>query len=273
MTSVNGSGTATALNGGEADISASFSGRYYYIQECYPQYGPETGYANDEIRPNLPGCGDCDWDLALQQPQRRLRVKPRITSITPGRGLINSTISVSIDGSGFAGGSTVSVAGTGVTASVQSSSATSLSVNLNISANATPGNHGVTVTTSGKTSNSVNFFVQVPTSLRRDSISGVNDQQGGCGATRTLLYRLLDQEGAEISSGDTLKETFSNFSGPAGVAPPAERNVQLASGVAIDTIGYQIPDCPPPFTATFSQTFAVVIGTQSYSLTTSNAIS
>jgi hypothetical protein len=88
-----------------------------------------------------------------------------------------------------------------------------------------------------------------------------------------LTYHLLDQEGAEISSGDTLKETISNFSGPAGVKPPDLTNIQMASGVATDTVGYQIPTCPPPFTATFTQTFTVVIGTQSYTLTSSNAIS
>src|SRR6185436_3820229 len=202
-----------------------------------------------------------------------VEVAPRIESITPDRGSINSTVGISITGSGFASGSSVTVDGTGVTASVQSSSSSSLSVTLTIASNATAGNHGVTVTSSGKSSNSENFFVQVPTSLSRDSISGLNDQSGGCGATKTLVYHLVDQEEALISSGATLKETFSNFSGPAGVAPPAERSVQMTSGAATDTVGYLISTCPSAFTATFTQTFEVLIGTQSYSLTTSNAIS
>jgi hypothetical protein len=250
VASVSG-GLATALSVGTTNIGATWTAFLW------------------DMNPN----NTCTKTTIHPDPTALCDVRPRIDSITPGRGLINSTIGVSIIGAGFAGSSTVSVAGTGVTASVQSSSSTSLSVNLNISANATPGDHGVTVTTSGKTSNSVNFFVQVPTSLRRDSISGVNDQQGGCGATRTLAYHLLDQEGAEISSGDSLKETFSNYSGPAGVAPPTEKTVQMASGVATDTVGYQIPTCPAAFTATFTQTFTVVIGAQSYALTSSNAIS
>jgi hypothetical protein len=250
VASVSG-GLATALSVGTTNIGATWTAFLW------------------DMNPN----NTCTKTTIHPDPTALCDVRPRIDSITPGRGLINSTIGVSIIGAGFAGSSTVSVAGTGVTASVQSSSSTSLSVNLNISANATPGDHGVTVTTSGKTSNSVNFFVQVPTSLRRDSISGVNDQLGGCGATRTLAYHLLDQEGAEISSGDSLKETFSNYSGPAGVAPPTEKTVQMASGVATDTVGYQIPTCPAAFTATFTQTFTVVIGAQSYALTSSNAIS
>lgn len=206
-------------------------------------------------------------------PSAPLQVRPEITSISPDRGLINSTVGISIVGSGFGSGSTVTVGGTGVSASVQSFSATSLSVTLTISSAATPGNHGVTVTRAGKTSNSVNFFVQVPTSLRRDSTSDLNNQQGGCGATRTLSYKLLDQEGAEISSNDKLKETVSNYSGPAGVQPPVEKEVQMSNGTALDTVGYEIPTCPPEFTATFTQTFKVIIGTESYTLTSSNAIS
>lgn len=69
VTSVDSSGTATALNGGEADIQASFSGRYYYTQECYPGYPSETGPATDEIQPNLPGCGGCRSNFVQQRPK------------------------------------------------------------------------------------------------------------------------------------------------------------------------------------------------------------
>ncbi len=40
-----------------------------------------------------------------------------------------------------------------------------------------------------------------------------------------------------------------------------------------NTVGYSIPTCPPAFTATMTQTFVVVLGTQSYSLTSNNTIS
>ena len=263
VATVNGSGTASTAGAGQTTIRATWSDiRYLQFVMC------------SNFSPGAPQCLNCDAPTEVTpNPSATLQVKPEITSISPDRGLINSTVGISIIGSGFGSASTVTVGGTGVTASVQSFSSTSLSVTLTISSTATPGNQGVTVTRGGKTSNSVNFFVQVPTSLRRDSISGVNDQQGGCGATRTLLYQLLDQEGAEISSGDTLKETISNFSGPANVRPPDATNIQMVSGTAPDMVGYEIPTCPPAFTATFTQTFTVVVGTQSYTLTSSNAIS
>lgn len=221
----------------------------------------------------FPGPEDCARDTEEASDSEPVLVNPRIDSVSPDRGSVNSTVGISIIGAGFGSGSTVSVGGTGVTASVQSFSATSLSVTLTIASNATAGNHGLTVTRSGRPSNSVTFFVQIPTSLRRDSMSDLINQPGGCGVTRTLVYQLLDQEQANINSNATLKEAISNFSGPAGVKPPDVTNIQMASGMAQDTVGYLLTTCPSPFTATFTQTFSVVIGTQSYSLTTSNAIS
>lgn len=225
-------------------------------------YFPASGFYNQ--RP--------DESVHLGDTNAQLQT-PQIDSISPDRGSINATVGISIIGTGFGSGSTVSVDGTGVTGSVQSFSSTSLSVTLTIAANAVAGNHGVKVTRSGKTSSSVNFFVQLLTRLRRDSISGLTNEPGGCGATKALTYQLLDQEGAEINSGGTLKETISNFSGPVGLKPPDATNTQMTSGRANDTVGYHILSCPPPFTATLTQTFTVVLGSQSYALTSSNAIS
>lgn len=283
-------GIVTMLGAGTAEIKAS-----WYVERSYENYpcggggyittstdgetivaeGQQEAAKAIDKQPSIEACGTCVMNYTQTRPRARLTVKPRINSISPDRGPINSTVGISITGSGFGSGSTVSVGGTGVTASVQSFSSTSLSVTLTVASNATAGNHGVTVTRSGKTSNSVNFYVQIPTSLRRDSMSGLIDQPGGCGATRTLYYHLLDQEGVEISTDGTLQEAFSNFNGPAGLTNSEPVNASMSSGVAIDTVGYLTPDstCPPPFTATVTQTFTVVIGAQSYPLTTSNSIS
>ena len=274
---------------GTTDIKASWSVERSY--ENYPCEGGgyftastdgETIVAENQqeaaraiIQPSIEACGTCVNFNVQTRPEARLTVRPRIDSISPDRGPIDSTVGISIIGSGFGSGSTVSVGGTGVTGSVQSWSSTSLSVTLTIAPNATPGNHGVTVTKSGKTSNSVNLFVQVPTSLRRDSMSGLQDQQGGCGVTRSLQYTLLDQEEAPIDTNGIISEGVSNYSGPSGTQPQ-ETSVSLIHGEFPDTVGYNYsPDCPPPFTATFTQSFTVALATQGYAwaLSSQNAIS
>lgn len=77
-------------------------------------------------------------------------VAPRIDNITPGLGSIDASVGISIVGEGFGNSPTVNVGGGGITANVQSSSDTSISVTLNISADATAGNHSITVTANGQ---------------------------------------------------------------------------------------------------------------------------
>ncbi len=297
MASVNDSGTATALNGGEADIEASFSGRYYYTVECYPQYGPERGYATDEIQPNLPGCGDCDWDLAQRRPSRRLRVKPKITSITPSRGAIASQTSVTIQGRGFGSNPSVLPGGTGLSYSGSGGSATQLTGTLTAAANATPGNHSIQVGTNGQTSNSVQFFVQVPSkilpytasSLAPDGIGpirtpvnadvrtleGVLVFQNFCGVYRSYLFFLADQEGQRIQAAFTFDEIFSNVNSPPTLAAPAYTPVNFpANYVAIEdlqSVGFIGGCLNTNEFQTFTQRFKITIGgTEFFPTTTIN---
>src|SRR5882724_7467904 len=97
-----------------------------------------------------------------------VEVRPSISSIAPNRGPIGGTVSGFILGSGFTSSSTVAISGSGVTASVSFSSGTQLTAIFQIATDAIEGNHAVTVTTNNVTSNSVNFFVQIPAKLRRD---------------------------------------------------------------------------------------------------------
>jgi hypothetical protein len=93
-------------------------------------------------------------------------VTPVITSISPAKGLVGSETSVTINGAGFASGATVN-AGSDI-------AVTDISVNSStqMTATFTPtnlpsagGNQSVTVTVNGQSSNSQNFFDQVPTAL------------------------------------------------------------------------------------------------------------
>jgi hypothetical protein len=116
-------------------------------------------------------------------------------------------------------------------------------------------------------------FVAVPTRLSRDSYSDLKDL-GGCGAKRDISYTLLDQKDDPIEEDVTLKEVISNFSGPEGLKPPTETSVVMNAGSANDVVGYNIAlPCPPPFTASMTQSFKVIKDSTTYALSTTNAIS
>ena len=100
----------------------------------------------------------CVESSDMTQASGPLRVTPKIDNITPGLGPVDSPVGISIVGSGFGNSPTVTVGGGGITASIQSASATSISVTLNISAEASGGNHAITVTANGQQSNSMDFY-------------------------------------------------------------------------------------------------------------------
>jgi hypothetical protein len=136
-------------------------------------------------------------------------VPPNITGISPSQGPVGMTASVTINGNGFGTSPSVS-AGTGITVTVSSATNTQIQASFNVSSSAPAGNHSVTVTASGQTSNSVNFFVQVPTSLsivpgtdHTTPETGCTTSGGlsGCGVTRTFMYQVNDQSGQPIQVG------------------------------------------------------------------------
>jgi len=128
------------------------------------------------------------------------------------------------------------VSGSGVTATdLNFINSGLLSANLNIAADASAaGNHSVTVTTNGFTSNSVNFYVQIPTSLAVLS-SGVatnayaNSLANGCPPTAVpgrnggtagpygmqifIRYQVMDQANPAqaIVATQPLREDLINF--------------------------------------------------------------
>lgn len=125
-----------------------------------------------------------------------------------------------------------------------------------------------------QTSNSMNFFVQIPTSARRNSISQLMDQQGGYGAFRDLNYTLLDQAGQAIIVDVEVSEVFSNITkSDPGIPNPTPITIQANAEEFNDRLGYLIPSCPPPFTVSFTQKFTVKIGQTTYNLNNSNSIS
>jgi len=287
VTSVNSSGTVTALNGGESDIEAVFSGRYYYTQECVPQYRPEAGDATHDIQPNLPGCGACRFDPATQRPRGRLRVKPRITSITPARGLIGTATAVTIRGRSFGSNPSVIIGGMGVTYSGSGGSTTQLTGTLNVAADATIGDHSVQVSNKGQRSNAVNFIVQLPTRLvpfdipdRTTNGKGpvvvidngdIVDLSGNvratnqCGVYQNVAYVLVDQAGQRIVQPYTLIEEFAFNAQPSQTfnlpANAIITDIHSRSRTAPACLGFNEHD-------ELVQGFTVVAGTSRFDLTT-----
>jgi hypothetical protein len=267
------------VNGGQLNGIAvgntQVEGDYDYVEwyndgmDCYQYYG--NGSANAQVA-----------------------VKPRIDSITPSRGLIGNTSAVSIDGHGFGVNPSVS-AGSGITVTVNFANSTSFHIDASfaVSANASGGNHAVTVTVGGNTSNSnMNFYVQIPTRLRLDRLDGqvVIDPGPGdivdpfgqikatnrCGAYRNVLYTLVeqDQTGQPIIADIPVTEVLSNFQGTPGLPQPTPKTAVTLNGVFGDTQGIsgQSPDCPPPFNYSLNQGFTASVNQATYPLSTVNAI-
>jgi hypothetical protein len=135
-------------------------------------------------------------------------VQPKITGISPSLGLIGANTSVTISGSGFGqsqGSSTVN-AGSNISFSYSSWSDTQIGVTFQVGSNAPSGNHSVTVTTAVATSNSVNFYVQVPAGLTvASTISSQPNSScpsGQKGWDRWLWWQVLDQGRNPISAAN-----------------------------------------------------------------------
>jgi hypothetical protein len=86
--------------------------------------------------------------------------------------MVGTEIDVIIRGRGLRTTTSIN-AGAGITVAINPNFVTEAEVDatFSIAANAQGGNRSVIVTAGGRQSNSVNFFVQIPSSLRRDSIS------------------------------------------------------------------------------------------------------
>jgi len=143
-----------------------------------------------------------------------IAVKPRLDLLDPPRGAAGTTLEgVRLQGKfGSSSNQTVHVSGSGITATVTRTDSVVILATFEINAQATPGNHSVTVEVNGHNSNSLNFFVQIPTSLSL-SIGALRTHNGGSitgcdgsvivsiayGYSRLLTYTVLDQTGTAIT--------------------------------------------------------------------------
>jgi len=201
---------------------------------------------------------------------------PEITVITPALGPVGGSVEVFLSGSGFGTSPTVTVkdaGGTSIPVTInksQNSGDTLIDATLAIPANAAGGNAIVTVaaTAGGPASNSVNFYVQIPTSLVRQTVgcppSGpctapagapnglgpvytpgtpppngsvvnaigvvVDNATNVCGVFVNLGYSLVDQEvPAKVIQGLTNVTLTENFSNFSGSGTVPQTQTQIVN--------------------------------------------
>jgi subtilisin family serine protease len=107
---------------------------------------------------------------------------PTVSSVAPNQGTVGSSVSVTVNGTGFATGATVSVGGTGITVSnVSVASAIQLTATLTMAAGAAQGPRNLSVTNpSGGTGTLAGAFTVAAAGV---SVSSIAPNQGTQGAT------------------------------------------------------------------------------------------
>lgn len=215
-------------------------------------------------------------------------VLPVINSISPAQGLIGATTSsVTFSGRGLNAATLTDSTG-GITATVRSSNDTTLVADLTVAANAAAGNHLISASAGGQTSNSVNFYIQVPTSIAFNSVSVLPDGISGAvgcpgsawsGIKVDIKYQVLDQNspGQPIQSSNmTPHEQGTLFSGT-----PYNNNIGPVSGyptssatTASDGTYHDVPfgACANGTfsSVTATQNITMIVGTASYGVRSQN---
>lgn len=245
-------------------------------------------------------CDACSGDVFVpQEAQVHVPAKLTVTGISPSRGLIGNTTSVTISGTDLSGATVT--APSGITPTVTSSGGTSLDVDLNVAGTATAGSNTLTVHSSGSPPQTatINFFVQIPKKLIRLDYPNVPNGYGPlqvisngnvvnvagtvllthqCGMYRNLVYSLRDQDSPDqdIDGTYTLTEMFSNYSSTYGGVVPPTQNLNMTPGGVLNDIqwfGKNAPSCPGSNDhESFSQSHKVTVGGTVYPLSTVNSI-
>jgi len=186
----------------------------------------------------------CPTNNVATPAETQATVRPMITSITPAASAVGHPVTVTLSGSGFAGGASVS-AGSGVTVSeITVSSSTSMSATFSVDANAAAGDRDVTVTVNGQTSNSKTFTVQVPDRLSVVSDTG-NAPFQNCPNVkgRLITYQILDSSSSHspiaqaLDVAEALDNLTSNTCGNGqpdpSVCESTSSSGQFTDGIAI----------------------------------------
>lgn len=212
----------------------------------------------------------------------------RINSISPERGLVGSTVSVTISGTGFRSGATVQP-GNGITVSDinVASDRRSITAKFNTASDAAGGNRAVTVKVGTRTSNSKNFFVQIPTKLVLQTtqplqtpvyqdvkdLAGTVVATGLCGVYRNYGFILVDQGGQRITQPFTIDEDFASYSGPFSSPTATPGNIAADSLVPdLQVLAFRNRCLGLNENESFLIGYTVTVGAKAFSLTTINSV-
>lgn len=186
---------------------------------------------------------------------------PTLTSVSPATGNQGTSVPVTLTGTNFIAGATVSVGGTGVTASgVTVVNATTITATLTIGATATTGTHAVAVTTSGGTSGSVSFTVAatVTAAPTLTSISPATGKQGSSvavtltgtnfvsGATLAVSGTGITASSVKVASATSITATLA----VASTAATGNYTVSVTtSGGTSGAVGFSVTLATPTLTS------------------------
>ena len=185
--------------------------------------------------------------------------KPTLTSIAPSSGIQGAAVAVTLTGTNFGPGSTISLSGTGINVSSPAVvSSTSITATFTIAASAPTGPQNVTVTTGSKTSGSQPFTVNsgAPTLTSIAPSSGVQGTAVAVTVTGTLFASgstiALSGTGITVSNITVVSSTSITATFTIALnAPAGAQNVTVTT--AIGTSGTQpftVNALPPTVTFT-----------------------
>jgi hypothetical protein len=247
------SGSVTFASAGTCSISASWSATVYVGPNCSTQTVSAGG-----------GAG--------------ATVAPQITNISPSSLCTGTVADVTITGRGFGTNPSVS-AGSNITVTINSNFTTDTNIDatFTVAGNGAGGNQTVTVTSRGQSA-TVNFYLQIPTSLSHTAVDtlhsctnctiGPNPNQ--CGAYRLDGWTLMDQQSPRqriVTSSASITEYVTGDN-------TYTKNYPLIDGNIGDFYGFSTnaPACPGSFTLHMTQTYKAFVGLNQYTFTTQNAL-
>jgi hypothetical protein len=164
---------------------------------------------------------------------------PTLTSISPQGGIQDSTISVSLKGTNFLAGLTISGPGDITIADVNVVDSTTATATFKIAATAELGPHDITITTLGGTTAAVPFATLVVSAVP-PALTGVAPASGSQGATvQVTLTGTNFSSGLSVNAADGI--TVSNVSVTNGSTATATLTIDSAAGLGSHSISVATP--------------------------------
>src|SRR5579862_4788784 len=196
--------------------------------------------------------------LGCSSSAQRLLDPPTLSSISPNSGVQGQSVPITLTGTNFVAGATIGVSGLGITVSNTTVvSATQITATFTIAGNAATGAQNVTVTTSGGTSGTQAFTVNLapPTLTSISPNSGVQGQSVGVTLTGTnfVAGATIGLSGTGITVSNTTVVSATQITATFTIAANAASGVQnvtvTTSGATSGAQAFTVNLAPPTLTS------------------------